>query len=135
MNFSVCIQTNTYVIQVFLWSRLDLFFSLVHIVIIVIRVQKFWCFPRSTYFLFLVSRISSTALLKMALFSCCLLISPLGTGLLPRSLVGLLLSYLVTNSPRTLHSSKECQGPWMRKIGFGESTLINQKIREDNEGH
>ena len=65
---------------------------------------------------FCVSRISSTALLTMALFSCCLLIFFLGKGLIPRSWVGLILAYLSPNSPRTLHSSEECKGPCMRQI-------------------
>ena len=92
------------------------FFNLVQIILIVIRVQKFWCFPCSTYFLFLVSRISSTALLTMAFSPICLLFFVLGTGLIPRSLEGLLLAYLVPKYPRNLYYSEECPGPWTRLV-------------------
>ena len=36
--------------------------------------------------------------------------------LLPWSLVGLLIAYLVPNFPRTLNSSEECPGSWMRQV-------------------
>ena len=37
-------------------------------------------------------------------------------GMFPRSLVVLLLSYLVLKSPRTLHYSEEFPGPWIRLV-------------------
>ena len=40
----------------------------------------------------------------------------LGVWLIPWSLVGLLLAYLVPKSPRILHSSEEFPGPWMRQV-------------------
>ena len=51
------------------------FINLIYILLIKIRVQNIWCFPHSTYFLCVsFSRISSTTLLIMALFSIFLLI-------------------------------------------------------------
>ena len=90
--------------------------TLVQIVCIIIRVHKFWCFMIFGTYFFPFSRISSTALLTMALFPCCLLKFFLGTGLPLGSLVGLLLAYLVPKYPRTLHSSEECPRPWMRQV-------------------
>ena len=52
----------------------------------------------------------------MSLFSCCLLFFSLGKGILPWSLVGILLAYLVTKSPRILHFSEECMGTWTRQV-------------------
>ena len=86
-------------------------------VLIVIRIQKFYCFMICiTYFFVSGSIISSTELLTMALFSCCLLNVSLGTRLHARSLVGLLLAYLVPKSPKTLHYSEEFPGPRMRQF-------------------
>ena len=90
---------------------------LIKIVLIVIRLQNYgasW-FTALT-FLVSFSSIFPTALLITALLSCCLLNLPLGTGLIPRYLVGLLLAYLVTNSPRILHSSEECPGPQIIQV-------------------
>ena len=127
---------NTIWTFIFLFKRMitavKLYFSLfethpiilVQIVCIVARVQQLWCFNIcGTYFC--VSIISSTALLTMAWFSCCLLIYPLGMGLLPGSSVGLPLSYLVLKSPRTLHSSEECPGPWTRQVLISPSIYLH----------
>ena len=91
--------------------------NMINFVLVIIRFQKFRCFPRSTHFFFVSrSRISSTTLLTMELFSCCLLHLFLGAGWLPWSLVGLHLTYLAQKSPRTLHSSEECPVLWMRQV-------------------
>ena len=52
----------------------------------------------------------------ITLFPCFLSNKNLGTGLLPRSLLSLPLAYLFPKSPRTLHFSEECLGPWMRQV-------------------
>ena len=89
--------------------------NLLQIVCILIRVQKYG----ASWFvalIFCVSIISPTKLLTMELFSWCPLNFFLGTGLLPRSLVGLLVVYLVLKSPRTVHYSDGCPGPCMRQV-------------------
>ena len=40
----------------------------------------------------------------------------LGMGLLPRSFIGWYEAYLVTKLTKTLHSSEECQGPWITQV-------------------
>ena len=59
------------------------------------------------------SRISSTALLTIALFSRFFFLS---MGLFPWSLLGLILAYLAPKSPRTLHSSEECPWTLMKQV-------------------
>ena len=106
-------------------TSFKIFFSLfknrllnsVQIVRIIIGFQKYG----ALWFVALTFRviiISSTVLLTMAFFSCCLLIFSLGMGLLMWSLLGLLVSYLVLKAPRTLYSSEECSVPWMRQVFY-----------------
>ena len=89
---------------------------LIYFIIIKFRLNIFMCFLISTYFLFLCSRISYTALLTIALFSFCLLNFLLGTLSFLRSLVGIILTSLEPKSPSTLHSSDECPGQCIRQV-------------------
>ena len=129
MYFRVRIQTHSYVIQCFLschqysycqiWyrsfsSKSDSIFS--------------WASYSSLTLLFFCRSIPSTACLKIAFLSWCLLNYFLFAVLCPWSLVGLLLEYLEPKSPKTLHSSYEFLGPFMRHVGldlsFGLSTYL-----------
>ena len=91
---------------------------MIKFILIIIWFQKFRCFFSSTYFLVSCSRISSTALLTILLFSCFLLNVFLGIGLLPWYLVGLPLTWLEPKYFRNLHSSEECLEPWIRQVSI-----------------
>ena len=96
-------------------TSLKVFFSVfkTHIVnmiefnLIKIRLNMFRYSLLRTYFLIIMQQDSSTAMLTIKLFSCCQLNLFLGTGSCPRPLLGLPLTYLKLESPRTLHSSHE----------------------------
>ena len=74
-------------------------FNLINFVLVIIRFPKFRCFFCSTYFCVSCSRFSSTVLLTMSLFSCCLLIFFLGTRWFQRFLVVLPLAYFHRSLP------------------------------------
>ena len=116
INFLFVFKHTLTSVKSFLGLFNTYFVNLVQIILIIIRVQNSGASLAAHTFFVSFCRISSTALLTMLLFPFCLLICPLGTYLLPQSLVGLILSYLVPNYPRILHSSEECLGPWMRQV-------------------
>ena len=66
--------------------------------------------------LFSCRMISSTACLTISLLSCFILNFFIFEIFYPRSLVGIILEYLEPKSPKTLHSSDECPGPWMTQL-------------------
>ena len=91
--------------------------NFVQIVCIIIRVQKFWCFVIcGTYFLCFIYYNFIHCIINDGVIFLLPINCFLSTGLLPWSLVCLLSVYLVPNSPRHLHSSEECTGPWMRQV-------------------
>ena len=87
---------------------------------------------RHLLFLGSVIWISYTALLITAWFSCFFWNIFLGMEFLPRFLVNFYAAYLVTNSPKTLHSSEEWPAPWIIKVFdslFGKSTYHLRRLR------
>ena len=115
MNFSVSIQKHPRVGQYFLSLFKTRIINLLQISCIVIRVQKLWWFIIcSTYSLCLILYNFIDCFINNSASFLLPVIFLLSTGFLPWSLAGLLLAYLVSKSPRTLYSSEECLGSWMK---------------------
>ena len=105
---------HTYIIRFYQYS----FFNLVQLILVNFVINVLACFIFHAYFSFSWSMVSSTAYWVEEFFLCCIPNLFLVAGSCLWSLVGLYLSYLVPDSPKTLRLSDECTEPCIRQVGF-----------------
>ena len=121
MYFWFFIQTHAYVIQYLLSCHQDSYcqydtdryhHNQVNILICFLFIAYFHIFLKEDFIHYLFNN---------SIFYCCLLNFLMFVGSRPWSLVGLILACLEPKSPKTLHSSDECPGKWMRYVCLGLS--------------